>query len=163
VSARRDARLFADAVEDPVQFEPARLRAARPRDLLIRFGFGFAVSVIAGAVGLAAGDRAGGLFLAFPAILPASLTLIADKEGDSAATVDAGGALIGAVALVVFAIVAWQSLGRAPLTVAEGAAFAAWLIASVGAYFVVRRAVRRRTPRPRQDAERAGWSEAVHG
>jgi hypothetical protein len=146
VSTRKAGRLFRDALDEPVHVGFARLREMRPRDLMIRFGFGFAVSVIAGGVTLAVGDRAGGLFLAFPAILPASLTLIAEKEGDSQAEVDAGGALVGAFALVAFAVVSWQALGRVPLVPAEAAATAAWLAVSVGAYFAIRRAMRRRFP-----------------
>jgi hypothetical protein len=145
-STRSRVRLFEDAVDESVSSDSGRLRDTRPRDLVIRFAFGFAVSVIAGFVSLGIGDRAGGLFLAFPAILPASLTLIADKEGKSQAEVDAGGALIGAAALVAFAVVAWQSLTRLPLVVAETAAFVAWLAASVAAYFAIRSAIRRRRP-----------------
>jgi hypothetical protein len=147
VSERSHVRLFLNAVEEPVTIDAARLRDTRRREVMIRFAFGFAASVIAGLVGIGIGDRAGGLFLAFPAILPASLTLIADKDGDSEAEVDAGGALIGAAALVAFAVVSWQVLGRVPLVAAEIAALAAWLVASVSAYFAVRWAVRRRTTR----------------
>jgi uncharacterized membrane protein YfcA len=147
VSARRPARLFEDAVEEPVSFDGARLRDTRPRDLVIRFAFGFAVSVVAGIVSMSIGDRPGGLFLAFPAILPASLTLIADKESTSEAEVDAAGALIGAAALVAFAVVSWQALARLPLVVADAAAFGAWLVASVGTYFAVRWTIRRRRRR----------------
>jgi hypothetical protein len=147
VSARSHARLFEDAVEQPVSIDGARLRDTRPRDLLIRFAFGFAVSVVAGIVTMRIGDRAGGLFLAFPAILPASLTLIADKESKSQAEVDAGGAVIGAAALVAFAVVSWQALARLPLVVADVAAFGAWLVASVGTYFAVRWTIRRRRRR----------------
>jgi hypothetical protein len=139
VTTRTSSRLFRDALDEPVHVAFARLREMRPRDLMIRFAFGFVVSVIAGVVTLAVGDRAGGLFLAFPAILPASLTLIAEKEGDSQAEVDAGGALLGAFALVA------QALGRVPLVPAELAAAAAWLAVSVGAYFAIRRAMRRRS------------------
>src|SRR5207253_3283130 len=67
------------------------------------------------------GPSAGGLFLAFPAILPASLTLVArhDSRGDAAD--DARGAVLGAAALIVFAAVvlmlvqqpAWVALGAA--------------------------------------------------
>jgi hypothetical protein len=146
VSTRAQARLFRDALDEPVHVDFGRLPETRRRDLMIRFVFGFAVSVIAGGVTLATGDRAGGLFLAFPAILPASLTLIAEKEGDSQAAVDAGGALVGAFALIAFAVVAWQALGRLPLVAAELAASAAWLIVSVSAYFAIRRALRRRHP-----------------
>jgi hypothetical protein len=146
VSTRAQARLFRDALDEPVHIDLARVRATRRRDLMIRFVFGFAVSVIAGGVTIAIGDRAGGLFLAFPAILPASLTLIAEKEGDSQATVDAGGALVGACALIAFAVVSWQALGRVPLVPAELAASAAWPAVSVSAYFAIRRAGRRRHP-----------------
>jgi hypothetical protein len=146
VTTRTSSRLFRDALDEPVHVAFDRLREMRPRDLMIRFVFGFVVSVIAGGVTLAVGDRAGGLFLAFPAILPASLTLIAEKEGDSQAEVDAGGALLGAFALVAFAVVSWQALGRVPLVPAELAAAAAWLAVSVGAYFAIRRAMRRRAP-----------------
>jgi hypothetical protein len=152
VSARTLARLFEGAFDESLSIDGARLHDTRPRDLVIRFAFGFAVSVIAGIVSLGIGDRAGGLFLAFPAILPASLTLIADKESKSQAEVDAGGALIGATALVAFAVVAWQTLARVPLVVAEGAAFAAWLTASMSTYFAVRSMFRRRRPRPPSSA-----------
>jgi hypothetical protein len=139
--------LFRGAFDEPVRLDSERLRAARRKEMLIRFAFGFAASVCAGLVSLGAGDRAGGLFLAFPAILPASLTLIGKKENRRQAEVDAGGALLGAVALVVFAVVAWQALGRVPPAGAEAGALVAWLITSVGSYAAIRALVRRRTDR----------------
>ena len=66
--------------------------------------------------------------------------------GDWQAVVDAGGALVGAFALVAFAAVSWQALGRVPLVPAEVAATASWLVVSVGAYFAIRRAMRRHFP-----------------
>src|SRR5205814_1515179 len=81
------------------------LRSVQPRDLAVRFAFGFGVSVVAGIVTLTFGSRAGGLFLAFPAILPASLTLIEEKQGRRQAEGNAVGAILGAVALVVFALI----------------------------------------------------------
>ncbi|MDQ1384658.1 MAG: hypothetical protein QOG65_2037, partial [Actinomycetota bacterium] len=62
-STRSRVRLFEDAVDESVSSDSGRLRDTRPRDLVIRFAFGFAVSVIAGFVSLGIGDRAGGLFL----------------------------------------------------------------------------------------------------
>jgi len=56
------------------------LRKQTPRDYLVRFAFGAAISTIAGVDALLLGPRLGGVLLAFPAILPASLTLIERKS-----------------------------------------------------------------------------------
>ncbi len=82
-----------------VGFNREGLCAVRLRDLAIRFAFGFVVSVLAGLMTVVFGNRIGGLFLAFPAILPASLTLIEQKEGRRQAEGNAVGAVIGAMLL----------------------------------------------------------------
>jgi hypothetical protein len=53
------------------------------------------VSAVAGVISAVAGPRAGGVFLAFPAILLASLTLVAKEEGPARARDDARGAIFG--------------------------------------------------------------------
>jgi hypothetical protein len=67
------------------------------------------------------GPSIGGLFLAFPAILPASATLVEKREkqkkkrvglqgitrGREAAALDAAGALLGCIGLADFALVTW--------------------------------------------------------
>jgi hypothetical protein len=63
--------------QEPVRVQPAELRDASGRDWVMRLGFGAGVSALAGIVAALAGPRVGGLFLAFPAILLASLTLVA--------------------------------------------------------------------------------------
>lgn len=108
------------------------------RGMLLRFAFGFGVSAMVGVVTLVFGDRVGGLFLAFPAILPASLTLIAKKDGDGKAQVDACGAVIGGIALAAFAATSWFLLPRIPPVWAELAALLAWVALAVGLYLVVR-------------------------
>ena len=118
------------------------LRAIRARDLAIRFAFGFGVSVVAGLVTVIFGARAGGLFLAFPAILPASITLIAKKEGRRQAEGNAVGAIIGALALGAFASTAFALLTRVSAVVAEVTAFAAWVGTALVLYAVTRRALR---------------------
>jgi hypothetical protein len=60
--------------------QPAKLRQIRPKDYLIRFALGAAVSIVAGILSKTISARFGGAFLAFPSILPASLTLIQEKE-----------------------------------------------------------------------------------
>ena len=69
----------------------------------VRFIFGAAISAVAGLVGMRFGLRGGGIFLAFPAILPASLTLIEKKEDTDRAVGDIKGAVLGSTGLLLFA------------------------------------------------------------
>jgi uncharacterized membrane protein (GlpM family) len=112
--------------------------------MAVRFAFGAAVSTIAGVISATAGPRAGGVFLAFPAILLASLTLVAKEEGLRTARDDARGAALGALGFVAFAIVCaafadvlngWLVLVLATLV---------WALVSFSAYLVVRAATARR-------------------
>jgi hypothetical protein len=137
----RDPRIFFEG-GSRVRFDRGALRSVPPRDLALRFVFGFAVSVVAAIVTLASGSRAGGLFLAFPAILPASLTLIEKKEGQRQAEGNAIGAIIGAVALVLFALTAWALFTRIPGGAAEAVALAVWLAVSLLVYGLIRRLCR---------------------
>lgn len=54
-----------------------RIRQTTPRDYAVRFVFGGAITVAAGLIGARWGPVVGGLFLAFPSILAATLTMIA--------------------------------------------------------------------------------------
>lgn len=69
----------------------------------IRFVFGGAISVGAGLVGHHWGPAVGGLFIAFPSILPASLTLVRRHDGKRKAIEDAQGARFGAIGQAAFA------------------------------------------------------------
>jgi hypothetical protein len=126
-----------------------KLREIRAREYMIRFGFGATISIVAGLVGLRFGQAVGGVFLAFPAILPASLTLIARKESEQHASINAEGAVIGGLALVVFAVVAFALLPRLGL-VALVVATAAWGAAALALYFAARAwlRIRHEVPRP---------------
>ena len=59
-----------------VQLNPSALRETHWYEYLIRFALGGAVTVVAGVIAARFGPVVGGLFLAFPAIFPASATLI---------------------------------------------------------------------------------------
>jgi hypothetical protein len=59
-----------------VQLNPSALRETHWYEYLIRFALGGAVTVVAGLIAARFGPSVGGLFLAFPAIFPASATLI---------------------------------------------------------------------------------------
>jgi len=144
VHVQRETRRLAESFARPVSIDPAKYRQVRAGDLAIRFGFGFGVSALAGVVTLAAGNHVGGLFLAFPAILPASLTLIGAKEGDRQAQLDAAGAVIGAVGMVGFALAAFLLFGAVDAVAAEAAALLCWFAVSTGLYLLLRRVMQRR-------------------
>jgi nicotinamide mononucleotide (NMN) deamidase PncC len=105
------------------------------RDFGIRFAFGAGVSLLAGLVGLGVGQRAGGVLLAFPAILPAALTLIEKREGTSEAVADIRGAVIGACAMVFFAVTVVALAGRMPTALAILVAGVGWGVAGTVFFF----------------------------
>jgi uncharacterized membrane protein (GlpM family) len=113
-----------------------KLGALEPRELAVRFAFGAGISAIAAAVSLAFGPRVGGMFLAFPAILPATLTLIQQKESKRDAEHDDEGAVLGAVALIAFGLAVYELLPNHSGWLSLAGASAAWLVAAVALYAV---------------------------
>jgi hypothetical protein len=107
-----------------VQFNFGSLRETRGHEYIVRFLFGGLCTVIAGLIAKRFGPGIGGLFLAFPAIFPASATMIENHEkrrkaeigvdgttrGRAAASIDASGAVLGCAGLVLFALVVWKTL-----------------------------------------------------
>jgi uncharacterized membrane protein len=75
--------------------------------------------------------------LAFPAILAASLTLIADKESRRAAREDARGAVVGAVGLALFALVCYVSFVHLPPVVVLALALLTWVCVACGIYLAL--------------------------
>ena len=132
-----DGRQLLDDDLEPVGFDWSKLRKARPSELLIRFVFGGGIALVAAIAGSVFGPRFGGLFLAFPAVLPAALTLIEKQEGTTKAWADASGGVLGAIGLAAFAFTALQLLRSNPL-VALALALLAWLLMSGGLYFLFR-------------------------
>lgn len=128
-----------------VEIKLAALRQTRPREYLVRFLFGGAATVLAGLIAKEFGPGIGGLFLAFPAIFPASATLIEAHEkqrknkighdgtarGRMAASIDAAGAAMGTIGLCGFAIVLVVLLPRHNAALAIAAATAVWALVSV--------------------------------
>lgn len=111
-----------------------RLRTVRLRDLAIRFAFGAAISVGAALLTIAVDPRFGGAFLAFPAILPASLTLIAEKEGERMADRNAVGAVLGGLGLAVFAMIGERTFTHVDGAVAIVLALGGWVVSSFALY-----------------------------
>jgi Protein of unknown function (DUF3147) len=112
------------------------LKDKSAKDYAIRFAFGASISLIAALVSLKF-QLFGGMFLAFPAILPASLTLIERDAGKQEASIDAEGAIIGAAGLLAFSLVVSfgiKTMGAIPALIA---AATAWVVVSFGIYAAV--------------------------
>jgi len=107
-----------------VSFTLGALAKTKWYEYLVRFAFGGAITVTARFLAEHFGPVFGGLFLAFPAIFPASATLVAKHEthkkqnagietnsrGRQAVPVDAAGAPLGSVGLAAFALTVWKFL-----------------------------------------------------
>jgi|GEM_PF-3684299 len=91
---------------------------------------------MAGLVGVLAGPRVGGVMLAAPAVLPATLTIIEKQEGRGPAVTEVKGAVPGAIAMIGFALVAAVSLAKLPLAAALLGALASWVLVGIGGYLV---------------------------
>ena len=126
-----------DRLGDRPHFEPKKVAGVKSRALVYRFVAGALTSVVAGVVSLVFGARIGGIFLAFPAILAASLTLIAEEDDRVEAREDARGATMGGLALASFAAVAALMLGQVTAVVALVAAALAWMLVAFVGYFVL--------------------------
>jgi uncharacterized membrane protein (GlpM family) len=121
-------------VDERPRLELGKALKAKPRDLLIRFIAGSVTSVVAGLLTLAFGARVGGIMLAFPAILGASLTLIEQKEDEVEAREDARGAIVGGCALAIFAAVVALTVEHVSGVIALLIGTAAWLVAAMALY-----------------------------
>jgi len=105
---------------------------------------------VTGLLGSRYGPVVGGLFLAFPAIFPATATLLEKHERDNkrkagipftirgrlAAALDARGAVMGALGAMAFAAVACALLHRHGLGVALPVALLSWIAVSSVLWYV---------------------------
>ena len=132
-------------------------------DYGVRFLFGGAITVLAGFFAREYGPVFGGLFLAFPAIFPASSTLIEKHQrkeelaaglpnthrGRLLSALDARGAAWGAIGLMCFGALVWKLLPGRNAAGTLLAALGIWALASVALWKLgdLRRAMRRRKNR----------------
>jgi hypothetical protein len=131
-----------------IRINKSALRQTSWRQGLLRFGIGGLITVAAGVIAKTWGPVFGGLFLAFPAIFPATLTLVAKHEQDKkreqgldgsrrgiqAAAVDAAGAALGSAGLAAFAAANWWLLGARLVPLAFTVSTAAWFCAAFFAW-----------------------------
>jgi hypothetical protein len=125
------------------------LKQSKWWEYVLRFALGGFVTAVAGIIAKRFGPSFGGLFLAFPAILAASSTLVEKHErerkeqkgmggrhrGRHAAGADAAGAAMGSIGLIAFAAFVWKLLPEhTPWLVIAGAT-GLWALVSVGVWF----------------------------
>jgi len=110
-----------------------------------RFLVGGTITALVGVVGKEFGPGIGGLFLAFPAIFPASATLIekhelqkkqragvnGQKRSRDVAGVDAAGAAMGCAGLLAFAFTVYKMLPRHPAVEVLSVAMLIWMTVAV--------------------------------
>ena len=135
------------------------LRESQWREFAIRFVLGGLATVLTGIIAAVFGPVVGGVFLAFPAIMPATVTLVerhqreqkeraglkGARRGKDVAAIEASGAALGSAGLLAFAAVIWLTIAElGPLSVLP--ACAAWAVVSL-LMWLMRRRLRRWPPR----------------
>ncbi len=127
-----------------IKIDISAIKGTNWRDLLVRFGFGGLVTAAAGIIAKEFGPTVGGLFLAFPAIFPASATLIEKHEQQrkqragmsgvvrarEAVALDAAGASMGSLALLCFAFLVERLIGSWRPFLVVITATAVWMLVS---------------------------------
>lgn len=128
-----------------IEIKLSSLKESKPHEYATRFLFGGICTAAAGVIAKHFGPTVGGLFLAFPAIFPASASLIETHEkrvkakagfdgtmrGRIAAGIDASGASLGCVSLLVFALILWKGLPGHNAYAVISLAMVFWLIVSM--------------------------------
>jgi hypothetical protein len=134
------------------------LRESQWHEYAIRFALGGLATVLTGIIAAVFGPVIGGLFLAFPAIMPATVTLVEKhqreqkehaglkgaRRGMDVAAIEASGAALGSVGLMAFAAAMWLTI---PVLnwLAVLPAGAAWIVVSL-LMWSMRRKLRRWPP-----------------
>lgn len=118
----------------PVRARAEKVKKTSWRGYAVRFAFGGAITALAGWIAAEYGPAVGGLFLAFPAILPASVTLVRKHADARAAAQDAYGAALGSVGLVAFGAVIWGVSAHLAWWLVMLIALVAWLVVALVAY-----------------------------
>jgi hypothetical protein len=128
-----------------VKVDFSALQRTTLHEYAVRFVVGGSITAIAGIIAKEFGASVGGLFLAFPAIFPASVTLIEKHErekkeehgldgtehGKKSASVDAAGSAMGSIGLLIFAISVWQFLPNHRSWLVLAGATLSWFTASI--------------------------------
>lgn len=117
-----------------LEFRPGEVRQVTAKERWIRAAFGAGTSAVAGVLAEVAGPMVGGAFLAFPAVLLASLTMVREKDGRARARDDARGSTAGAVGLIGFAAVGSTLFSTVAPSIVLVLATLAWIVLALGVH-----------------------------
>ncbi len=155
-----------------IGFDFDSLKENRWSEYAIRFFFGGVITASAGVIAEKFGPEVAGLLLAFPAIFPASATIIEKHEkermarvgldgtrrGRSIASIDAAGATMGSLGLIAFGALVWKALPLYPTWAVLIAATVLWFGVAI-AVWILRRSVRNLRRRDRRADHSGGLAE----
>lgn len=131
-----------------VQIDTTSLKENRWYEYVERFVFGGLITVATGLIAKKFGPETAGLFLAFPAIFPATATLVAKHElekkeqaampgarsGRAVAAVDAAGTAMGTLGLIAFGVYVWKLLPQHSTVLVLLTAIPVWLAVVVAVW-----------------------------
>ncbi len=142
----------------------ASVKESRWYEYAVRFFFGGIITAATGEIARKFGPEIAGLFLAFPAIFPASGTMIEKHErekkenvgmhgtrrGRALASVDAAGAAMGALGLIAFGAFVWKVLPQHSTWLVLGTATLLWLAIAVSVW-ALRKSIRKSPRKARRE------------
>jgi len=152
-----------------VSVSTSGIKRAKWYEYVIRFSLGGLVTVGAGLLGKKFGPEFGGLFLAFPAILAASATLVEKHErerkqekglsglyrGRLAAGADAAGASMGSFGLIAFALLVWKFMPNHTARIVLPGATVVWPLVSGAIWWTWKRSLLHRLQLARKSGNRS--------
>jgi Protein of unknown function (DUF3147) len=119
-----------------------RLAKTKLHEYALRFLSGGLTTALIGMIAHRYGPVTGGLFLAFPSIFLATTTLVENHEirrkkragmnghnrGREAVGLDAAGAALGSLGLMVFGVIVWQLIAERQPSIVLVGAIVVWLV-----------------------------------
>ena len=131
-----------------IKVDTAAVKSSKWYEIALRFLFGGFVTAFAGLAAKKFGPEIGGLFLAFPAIAPATATLIKKREqekkeragyegaerGRAAAAVDVAGSAMGGFGLAAFSLIVWWRIREWRTAIVLLAATVVWFLVAVSVW-----------------------------
>ncbi|HLH06974.1 MAG TPA: hypothetical protein VKW78_07045 [Terriglobales bacterium] len=136
-----------------IQTDWSVIRKTKWHEYAVRFALGGLITAVAGFIAKEWGPVLGGLFLAFPAIFPATATLAEKREnerkhkhglsgvrrGRQCAALEAAGTALGCIGLITFAATFWGLLPRLHLLLVFLIGIVGWVGVSVAMWFLRKR------------------------
>ena len=125
------------SADTSVRAQPGEVKKSSWKDFALRMLLGGAITLVAYLVGKQFGPSVAGLFLAFPAIMPASVTLVEQHSGKGRAVNTARGTVAGTVGLLAFGATVWLFADRLSAWQVLLAAAAAWLVVALAGWLAL--------------------------